>query len=585
MDPYRMVFINLMGSLLVLSGALFYRYVFPKRKINLFILLLLISILPIISIFRTGVYESGDFTLHVRRTMEFYNMLSQGNFIPTWAGDLNATYGYPLFAFDYILPYYLISFFHFFGFSFVMSLKLFLAINLVLSGVFMYLFTKNHFKNAFTAFTVAVFYLFTPYHLIDVHFRITIGEILAYTLVPLIFYFVSKLIESKKNVYLLLSGFMLGLLILSHIAIAIYLVPAIFIYIYLTLRKTAKATFYSLKIILVSLLVAAFQWTAPLIYYPYLYVTTYPSSYLPHFPSIAELLYSPWRLGLLFQGPHGELSFLVGYAQVLAILLIISYLFRKGVHKTQKKIIASWLLLLFVYIFFITPYSIFIWKYMPIIKDSGSQRILIPVAFCTSLLAGYLTVIIKKKTWLIYGLIFLAIGLTILNWGNRRVIPTINDAILRSNLSLGETWADQHFYALPKWINSKQLFFPKIPSSRLDILDGKANIEEVSRNATLHIYEVDALTPLKLRENTLYFPGWTATLNGKSVLLKPDSNGAIALDLPKGKGDLKISYHDLFFFQLTKILSVISAISIILYALIYFLNKRFNIYAKVLNKG
>jgi len=579
-----MVAINLACSLLVLGGTLFYKFIFPKKKVNLFILLLVISILPIISIARAGVYESGDFDLHIRRAMEFYNLLSQGNLIPSWAGDLNATYGYPLFAFNYILPYYIISLFHFLGFSFVASMKVFLALNILLSGVFMYLFSKNHFKNALTAFTISIFYLFAPYHLIDVHFRITVGEILAYTLIPLVFYFVQKFISQKRTVYLLFAGLMLGLIILSHIAVAIYLIPAIILYTYITAKKIRETALYSFAIICISLLVACFQWSASLIYYPYLFVSAHPSSYLPYFPTIKDLLYSQWRLGFLFQGPKGELSFLLGYAQVLVIILTIIYLIKKRGNKKMRTVITLWLILFFVYVFFVLPYSSFIWKYLPVIKDSGSQRILIPVAFCTSLLAGYLATVIKRR-WIIYALILLAICSTILNWGNRRTIPTINDAILRNDLSLSYQWGDEHFYALPKWVNPKQLFFTQIPDKHIEIIQGKAQVIEISRTLTLHTYWVNALTPIKLKENTLYFPGWTATFNGEPVLIQSSNNGVVTLSTPSGKGELKIAYQDLFLFQLTKILSVISLISIILYTLLYFLNKRFKLDSKVLNRG
>ena len=584
LDPYRMVFVNVIALTLVLGSAFLYRFVYPRRKINLFILLILISILPIISVLRIGDYESGDFNIHVRRAMEFYNMLSQGNFIPTWAGDLNATYGYPLFAFDYILPYYILSLFHFLGLSFIASLKLFLAINFILSGVFMYLFSKNHFKNTLAAFASSIFFLFTPYHLIAIHFKITIGEILSYTLIPLFFYFLFKFTNKKRIVYILLSGLLLGLIILSHIVIAIFLIPAIFVYVFLVTKQITKTVSYSFKIVAISLLVSAFQWTASLIYYPYLYATTHnPASY-PYFPSISDLLYSPWRFGLLFQGSQGEISSLLGYAQILTILSIMYYLIKKKVSGKHRQTIISWLTLLFLSIFFITPYSFPIWKHLSFLSQIGSQRLLITVAFYISLLMGYLTLIAKNKVWLIYALIFLAIGTTILNWGHRRVIPTINDSILRSNISLGTTWADSHIYALPKWVNSKQMWFSNIPNSHTDILQGQARIKSLKRTSTFHEYEINATTSLKLRENTLYFPGWTATLNKKNVFLKPDNNGVIILDVPKGKWNLKITYEDLFLFRLAKEVSIISSILIVFYSLFYFSNKKLKLNPKSLNK-
>src|SRR5215469_357206 len=111
MGPYWMVLVNVIASFLLLAGTICYRYVYPKRSVNLFFLLLLISILPVISIFRAGVYQSGDMTFHVSEEMVFYKSLAEGNSVPIWGGDMNGTYGYPLFMFFYPLPFYLISVF------------------------------------------------------------------------------------------------------------------------------------------------------------------------------------------------------------------------------------------------------------------------------------------------------------------------------------------------------------------------------------------------------------------------------------------------------------------------------------------
>ena len=571
LDPYRMVFVNIIASSLVLTGILFYKFIYPKKKINLFALLLVISILPIISIFRTGAYESGDFGIHVRRTMEFYSLISQGNLMPTWAADLNATYGYPLFAFNYTLPYYIISLFHLLGFSFIASLKLFLASNFVLSGIFMYLFSKNYFKNTLSAFTVSIFYLFTPYHLISLHFKITIGEILAYTFTPLVFYFASKFLGNKKFINLLLSGFSLGLVTLSHIVVGIFLIPVLCLYITFETKQFYKGVLYSLGIILVFLLTSMYQWAAPLIYKPYLFITANPSdpSKAFYFPTIADLLYSPWRFGLLFQGPKGELSFLLGYAQLLTVLIIVFLLLKNRIKKEYKKIALLWIVLFFATVFLITPQSIFIWRFLPVINEVGSQRLLILASFFTSLFAGYITIIYNKRKLIIYGMIVFAIGTTILNWGQRRVIPEINDSVLRENLAIGIKWGDEHFYALPRWIDQKQLWFSKIPNSHLEILSGNATVKNLNRTSTNHQYLINAKTPISIRENTLYFPGWLLTSNGKFISTQIDKRGIITANLPAGLQKIELKYQDLFMFKLTKIISVISVLIILLISFTY----------------
>ncbi len=587
LDPYRMVLVNVIASCLVFGGVLFYRYIYPKKKINLFVLLLIISVLPIISIFRTGAYESGDFNIHVRRSMEFYQLLTEGNLIPSWAGSLNATYGYPLYAFNYILPYYIISFFHFIGFSFIASLKLFLGTTFILSGIFMYAFSKSLLKNSLAGFAAAIFYLFTPYHLISTHFKITIGEILAYTLIPIVFYFINKFLVEKKVLYFLLSGLSLGLLILSHIFVAVFLIPVIIIYIVFETKKFFKGILYSFGIIVISLLISMFQWTAPLIYRPYLFTAANPSD--PgkafYFPNILDLLYSPWRFGLLFQGPKGELSFLLGYAQLLALLIIILLLIKNKMKKGYRKMVIFWIVLFFAAAFLITPYSIFIWRYLPLVNEAGSQRLLILTGFFTSLFAGYVALTYGKRKLIIYGLIIFAVLTTMLNWGQRRVIPAINDNVLKQDISLGTGWGDTHFYALPKWVNPKQPWFADIPKYHLEILQGKASIVNTYRSSTKHVYGINAQTNINLKENTLYFPGWTATSNNKLINIKPDKTGVINLSLPRGKHLLTLSYEDLPMLAITKKISLLSIVLIISY-FIYYLFKKIYVKtnSKVLNK-
>ena len=192
LDPYKMVYVNLTASFILCAGLLIYKYVYPKRDINLFVVLILVSILPLLSLLRPGAYESGDFNIHIYRIMSFYDSLKEGHIMPSWAAELNATYGNPLFIFNYSLSYYLISFFHFIGFSFIFSTKLYLGINLFLSGIFMYLWIRTVTGNKFAAFVSAIFYVFNPYHLIDIHFRATLGESTIFTLAPLIFFFITK---------------------------------------------------------------------------------------------------------------------------------------------------------------------------------------------------------------------------------------------------------------------------------------------------------------------------------------------------------------------------------------------------------
>ncbi len=570
-EPVRMVFVNTIAVFVLLLGTFIYRYVSPKRRINLLVLLILISIIPIISIFRQGTYESGDFNIHIYRSMAFYDALIEGNLMPSWAKDLNATYGYPLFIFNYALPYYFISFFHLIGFSFIYSLKIFLALSFIFSGIFMYLFSKQIFKNNLAAFTSSVFYLFAPYHLISLHFKITIGELLIFTFLPLAFLFVEKLITTKKLIYFFSGSITIALLILSHAVLGFFCLTLIFLYITIKKGINLQILTYSLLLIIFSLILSLYNWTAPLIYKPYLFIQIFPIKTV-YFPKILELIYSPWRMGFLFQGPKGELSFLIGYAQLFVLLAILYLLLIKKGHKKYLFDLKFWPIAALVLFFLITPYSKFLWENTYLIKGVGSHRLLILVGFSTSILAGYLA-LINKKNKIIYLIIAVAVLSTILNWGHRRVIPQIDDNVLRANLPLSTSQGEHHFYANSRWVNINHPWFSEIPKNKIEAIDGDVKIINIKNSSTEHIYEITTDREATLRENTLYFPGWSAKINNKPVRIWPDSKGIINLSSIKGKQKIELFYDDIYWYKLIKFVSVFSFLISISY-IFYYLTKR-----------
>lgn len=560
-DPYRMVFLNAIALMLLFFSVIFYKFIFPKKNISYFVLLLLIAMLPILSLLRAGGYESGDFNIHIYRTMEFYNSLTEGNIMPSWAGDLNATYGYPLFIFNYSLPYYLISLFHFLGLTFVTSMKLFLSLSLILSGIFMYLFSKDLFKNKLAAFTSSIFYIFAPYHLIDLHFKVVIGELLSFTLIPLVFFFLNKLYNKPSTLLLLTTSIFFGALIMSHVVVGLFFGLLILIYLLLkTIRdKKSISLFFVLCIFPIAGIISIYTWLTPffLSKHTFIQLTGLPSV---HFPTIIELLYSPWRMGLLFQGPKGEISNLVGYTQILITFIVLVTVLTKKIPKSILFDSKFWLICCVTIFFFITPYSKFIWEFIPFIKATGSHRLLLLLAFSSSVLAGYLSIVFRSKKHFIYLFIALSIGSTILNWGQRRMIHDIDDNFLKSNLWKSTSQGEGHFYANTKWVDIKNPWFLKLPRSPIEILTGKGEIKTIRKTSTNHAYYVLAKTPLTLNENTLFFPGWEVQSNGKNVQIDHTNNGIITFKVPQEKQLVEVIYKDIFVYTLLKIISAFSLI-------------------------
>lgn len=490
--------------------------------------------------------------------------------MPSWAGDLNATYGYPLFIFNYPLPYYLISFFHFLGFTFITSMKIFLSSTLIVSGIFMYLFSKDLFKNKLAAFTASIFYIFTPYHIIDLHFKVGVGELLTFTFIPLIFLFLHKLYIEKKVIFLALNSFFLAILFMSNALIAFFVSLLALAYVLFLGTKQSfdiKYLLQSLLIFIFAFILCAWVWAAPFVYNSSLYIKNHPLT-IGYFPTIPDLLYAPWRMGFLFQGHRGEISNLIGYTQIFIVIAVFfSFIFRK-IAKNLRKDVVFWILMTIIVIFLITSSSRFVWEHLSFVKAAGSHRLLLILTFCVSIIAGYFSLIYRKKHLLVWGIIIVTIGYTMLNWGHRRMIPEISDVTVKKQLWKSTSEGEGHYYANTRWVDIKNPWFSKLPKNHLEIITGSGEIKNMLRTSTLHKYFVTAKSPLMTQENTLYFPGWEAKINGTKIPISPTNSGLIKFQIPKGESVVELKYEDIFVYKILKVISAIGFLIVITYLII-----------------
>jgi len=574
LDPYRMVFVNIVAFLILIASFIVYRFIF-KKKINLFFLLIIISILPLLSLLRAGDWESGDFNIHVHRIMTFYDSLMEGNVMPSWAAELNATYGIPVFIFNYSMPYYAVSFLYFLGFSFISSMKIYLGLSLFFSGIFMYWWVKEVTGNKISAFTAGIFYIFNPYHLIDIHFRATLGESTTFYMVPLFFLSIHKYLKSENPIFLPTIGLVTAILFLAHPLLAWTILGIGILYVLsFYYRVGRKALIFLSFSILAGILASSYSWISFIIYSPYTYGM--PSISEISFSPFYQLFYSPWIFGLLFQGPKGELALILGYTQLLAVILAGFYLIRGALPKNIKLYQIFWLSMFSVFLFLMSPLSKPIWVLFPsfwMLVPTG--RLLLPAAFITSMIAGYTAILLLRsrvKRILLYILLFITVGSTILNWGHRRVIPEIDDNILRESAWLSIQITPP--FMNPKWVEAPDFWFPKKPDRHLEIIEGKGTFKMLKRTTSKHLYIVNAQTPVTVRENTLYFPGWSLRSNFQTIPIFPDERGIINAKLPQGLQYVELTYNDITSYRMIKLLSASSFIIIVAVLLFFKLRRQ-----------
>lgn len=567
-DPYRMVAVNMLASIIVATTLCLYFLFFKKKTTNYIFILLLLSILPLVSILRKGTYESGDLSLNVYKLIAFYQSLQEGIIIPQWGGNLNATYGYPVFIYNYPLPYYLAAFFHFIGFSLIHSVKLVLATTYVASGFAMYFWMKEELGKS-AGFISAIFYLYAPYHLIDMHFRSTLGEMTAFVFLPLILLSTKKVITSNSGNWHFVLVFSLAALILSHQAISLISFPLITgygIFVWFSQKeitiKKALSFFYSLSL---GMLLSAFYWL------PVITESTFThQTRLAHidFPAFLHFFYSPWRLGLLFQGPMGELSYVIGYMHWIIIIGSVILLLRKKLRKKETLLLTFFLIIFLVVFILMQSFTKPLWYVIPFMKNfQFAYRLLTITTLSSAVIAGVVLMQVTKKS-MIAIILIVTMGSTILNWGNRKAVSAITDAHLRNDMPLSSIKGEGLYPAMPYWTNSQQPFMSQIPKKHLEPLKGKADILELKRTSIFHEYIVHAKTDVQLKEHTLYYPGWHIEVNDKPHLITYEDKkhlSSMLFNVKKGRYKIEVFFTDTPLRRFSKLLSLLTFIYLLLF--------------------
>jgi hypothetical protein len=100
-----------------------------------------------------------------------------------------------------------------------------------------------------------------------------------------------------------------------------------------------------------------------------------------------------------------------------------------------------------------------------------------------------------------------------LNWGNRRTIPVIDDRYLVDEMLYKSTIL--YDLTTPIWSVNRNNLYRELPKNRIETLNGITEIKTLDKNVTYHSYIINVQNKSQLKENTFYYPGWSLYVNGK----------------------------------------------------------------------
>jgi len=541
--------------------------VFKNKYI--FSLLFLVLILPAFYFFlKPGIYWNMHDDMQIIRQLDFEKCLTDGQIPCRWVPDLGYEYGYPLFNFYPPLTYIVGEIFRILHFSFLDTIKLVAATQIILTAIFMYLLGKS-LTNKMGGLLSAIFYTYAPYHAVNIYIRGAMNEAWASTFFPLVLYFIRQLILDPKPIYILSLAVSYSAILLSHNPMAMIFAPVCIVWALYWIydsKNTKNYIIYKYLLIsaILSLSLSAFL-TLPLLFETkFVQVESMFAGYYHysvHFATFYQMFLSTfWGDGPSVWGTDDKMSFMIGYLHwIIPLILMLIFIYNYIKTKQTKNLIAPILVLLGLgYAFMAHERSTPIWLLInPIQKVQFPWRFLNLVIFLMSLSVAYFSKIVKNK-YLIFTLI---IGVIALNYSY--FYPIHSGPISDSQKLSGESWrllttASIYDY-LPKTASTaaKKPALPFIDD--INPAATKYQITGQKKGTDWQFFNINLDTNSTVTLSVLYFPDFIVTDFGKVIKTKTEPLlGRITIDLTAGNHQIYVKLHNTPIRTISNILSFIA---------------------------
>ena len=548
---------------------------------------------------RTLLFQKGYFNMHddlqMMRQLEMEKCFKDGQIPCRWVPDMGYKYGFPLFNFYPPLPYLVGQVIRTFGFAFTDTAKILFALSLIFSGLSMYVLVKEIFKSvgkpfdSWAGIISASFYIWAPYHSVDVYVRGAMNESWALIFFPLIFYFGYKLIIEKQN----LNKWMIGLslsyfgLFTSHNLMIMIFTPIFLLWSLIWLKQSKSwSRIFQLGLSgLFSLGLSAF-FTLPAVFENNL---TWLKSqligyydYTAHFVSLSQLLISKfWGYGPSVWLEYDGMPFPAGHVHwILSLIIMALWLFSFWINRKKKKKLFSGVYLLIPFLFLIGWFAAFmthvrstpIYQALPFLAlVQFPWRFLTLVTFAFSLLAG--SVVLKTKNKIVY--IFLILSVIIFNWNFFLPQGGKMGNLTDDEKFSGEAWQLQLTAGIYDYLPVTAKMAPRAPQKVLaEFMEGTGSINDESQGTDWAKFNINVETEnSKVRINIFEFPNWIIKIDGHEVgefVPEEEVWGRMWIEVPKGEHKIEAKFTNTPIRTVSNYVSLISWLGLIVYLMLQF---------------
>lgn len=526
---------------------------------NKYVLIVLISLVALWPFLRPGFFKSHDGEWMVIRFSAFHQTLASGQLPVRFVDRLNNNYGYPVLNFLYPLPFYVAEFFKVSGFGFVNSIKIVFIFSTLISSVFMFWALRQKFSEL-ASFAGAILYLFSPYRFVDLYVRGSIGENLAFAIIPIIIGCIFKIARGDTR-FLPILSISIGLLILSHNVIAILFVPLAFVITLILIKGKLQI----LTSFIFGFIISMFFWLPAFYDLQYVYLSQIKVSEISdHLVSLSQLILPSWGYGPNPRVPAG-LSPQMGLVNI-AVFLTAIYL--RLIQKKKNYLVDFLLIIYLVNFFLMSKFSKFLWVNFPFVDTIQFPWRLLSIQITISaILAAFVLNFKKFKSFPVYLLISASVISTIA-YTKPSAFVNRSEGFYSTNED-STTARDEY---LPLWVKVK----PKNRADqKIEIINGDAKIEKSKVRPASYKVSISAFNETNFQVNTIYFPGWKVKANDNKLPIDyQNTQGLITFQLPKGLYEIVISYERTPIHLASEALSLVALIALGIWIFKLWLNKK-----------
>ncbi len=540
------------------------------KRILILLLLVSIAFAASWSLINPTLFRVHDY-IHAARIAEMARGISDGQFPVRWSANFAYGYGMPLFEFYAPLPYAIGAVFFLVHVPLDIAVKLLFFIPSLLTALIAYKLGRTWFSTPTAVlFTAAI--TLAPYRALNLFVRGAVAESWGMVFLLLCLYGISSLLWNKKHS---LAVFIVGLvgLVLSHNLTVLVALPVLIIWTIVVILAKAvvaenknesllQSSLIQAKKILPSLTLAValavgittFYWLPALSERQFTKIDetilTGYFDYSIHFLSVKQFFQPGWEYGGSNWGTNDDISFFLGYAQIVGIVLTaimaiwVLVRAKSGKWSQHDRILmilaVGSAVAALVTVFLSIQRSSFIWQYVTVL-----HTLQFPWRFLTaiSIMTAFFSVIwldwIHVSSRTKYAV--LAIALIIVSFNATYFQPS---EFLQDSTELYYSDADriknEMSPILPDFI-PKTLTTTSVATApiRCSVESNCSNINIISKQSDETVLRFDVGADTVATLPVAAFPGWTVYIDGVVTSHDVTNDGQLQVRVPAGEHEIR----------------------------------------------